>query len=71
MAKGDDEMLPMHRVFTFDQMRRSVKNAKDIEALKRVALSLIDYLEAQQKTVNKMLRQQWLGSSDCETLDPS
>lgn len=60
MTDPKEMPLSLQSAFTFESMRRSIKGAEDLEALRKVALSVVDHMETQQRTVNQMLRQQWL-----------
>lgn len=60
MPESDNMELPLQKRFQYEAMRRSVQEAEDAKALKTQALKLIDYMEAQQVTVMKMLQTQWL-----------
>lgn len=55
----DSRELPLQARFKFEAMRREVRSAADMEALKKAALAAIDFMEAQQITVEQMLRQRW------------
>lgn len=57
-----EEQLSLQKRFFFEAMRRSVRETRDLEGLRRESLKLIDYMEGQQKVVNSMLKQKWLGS---------
>lgn len=52
--------LSLQSEFAYVAMRLAVQSAEDLEGLRRVALGMVDYMEAQQRTVNQMLRQRWL-----------
>lgn len=55
----DSRELPLQARFKFEAMRREVRSASDIEAIKKAALAASDFMEAQQITVEQMLRQRW------------
>jgi len=52
--------LPLQKKLQYEMMRREIQQAKSIEMLRTAALNAVDFMEAQQRTVNEMVRQSWL-----------
>jgi hypothetical protein len=61
VADPDKVELSLQKKFEYETLRRVVRQAKDAEALRRESLKLIDFMEAQQLQVMRMLQQKWLG----------
>jgi hypothetical protein len=61
VADPDKVELSLQKKFEYETLRRVVRQAKDAEMLRRESLKLIDFMEAQQLQVMRMLQQKWLG----------
>lgn len=59
MADHQEVALSLQKQLEYEVLRRDIKGARDIETLRQVALNAVDFMEAQQRTVNGMLLKGW------------